>query len=1303
MNFVNKSVDDYNDDNWVFLINNSIDSYSSFYADSKTISYNWALTGIQFGYKILNIWVFPSWFPNYTQEEREQYFIDEICKNTSYDISYSTYSGNDFIVNKNILEWTFTRSSSNLKAAKAFILCVKQGLSNYWAYGMYYRLLKDLAISTVWTTAYSYNELYWWWWLNFSYSFFLDWNKISQWSMWFPRSFGYYTQENWTSCSSNSSDYNTSLSYSQITSDDWQTAQYSWSNWNHKLLICFWVIRFGSVEFKEWKIVKFNTDSVLPSITYKTNDWISSQRYWSSPRSVSVECQDNNISSCSANYWWTIFNWTVSSDPSKIIINMVLDKPWINTVLVTAYDDLWNTFSNAKDYKMDASSPSFQVSFSEIVTWEIITWIETIAQCIDWLSWCNNANIPWWVITSPNTYKKTYTSNQTDNISFTDNVWNTASQPIGIFNIWLSLANWFWVPYSSANYAQKPITWQYTTCWSPSSCTRTSPITECVSFNANINPTSSNGYDVFLSWSQLMYKTNHRFVSFPVSEPGFINCQYYDWKRPDFLPLSSADKVKTALDWPLIYYVNNLTETWWSWIKSIEIQYTKENWVVYYNSGIIYNSWQENSYINKTAWITLFSSYKNLSDFDFSGKWYGTLSLTVTIGDWAWNKKTINDYMYIVPWRIVPSNSISIIWNWATKSWIVVGDGNAYYDYLVYPVDQYGNYIRNYNIPWVEDRIINYGDIIFNNTTSFLSSADNPVYYMWPYSSTFGNLSNSFSFSPSNNPANQNAITHIKVKSLVPTNESWFKFSSWINWWSWSINLKQFIISDNKFGDTDLWSVGPNNQKLKYWPALEMKISSVFNTINDNTNYDLKIDVIKNTDKNILIESNKVVDFDFKFTNTWWLWKRFKTVNSAWWLPYWEENYSNNWIFNFSLPTDDKNSNVTYNINVDSNWFWFWNSFFQIWLRHWPTIFNNIYNTSYITEIRTIWESTFLTRDLEIRWILWQNIKSKWGVLMNKNKVSIIDNKWLQKSELMSWVKKNIENSTKNVKNLAMNNQDYILDFNTPSLVLSNWEKIFYYDFTNKQCNSNPTNSENKWCIVKITSSGKIWITWKNNIIIKGWNLLINTDMYYMNNKSLIWYFIMRDSNNIKNGGNIYITEDPTNILWIAIAEWSLMSVDSVNPTKIYINNNTWPTELNKQLLWYWSIASSNTIWGSLNYMSTTDKKLSCPYWSDTYIKYWWNLDYTKCSFDESNKYDFATLRRFASRAWDASYWCLWNYYWVNWNWDKVDSAFIWKKTCFNDAWDNDLMSIDNHTSSIVIKYDSNIVNNPLSLIVNPK
>gem|GEM_PF-6487397 len=38
------------------------------------------------------------------------------------------------------------------------------------------------------------------------------------------------------------------------------------------------------------------------------------------------------------------------------------------------------------------------------------------------------------------------------------------------------------------------------------------------------------------------------------------------------------------------------------------------------------------------------------------------------------------------------------------------------------------------------------------------------------------------------------------------------------------------------------------------------------------------------------------------------------------------------------------------------------------------------------------------------------------------------------------------------------------------------------------------------------------------------------------------------------------------------------MSVDSNNPTKIFINNNTSPTELNKQLMWYGSIFAANTI-----------------------------------------------------------------------------------------------------------------------------
>ncbi|MFB0965295.1 MAG: hypothetical protein QMC36_06505 [Patescibacteria group bacterium] len=95
---------------------------------------------------------------------------------------------------------------------------------------------------------------------------------------------------------------------------------------------------------------------------------------------------------------------------------------------------------------------------------------------------------------------------------------------------------------------------------------------------------------------------------------------------------------------------------------------------------------------------------------------------------------------------------------------------------------------------------------------------------------------------------------------------------------------------------------------------------------------------------------------------------------------------------------------------------------------------------------------------------------------------------------------------------------------------------------------------------------------------------------------------------------------DVTNVTAAGYAEGSLISYDAAIG-KVYDVGNTSEGDLTRQLLWYGSLFSSNTIGGSLKSTSSWE----CPFGSDTY-----EATKTKtCTESEASRYDFAMLRRF--------------------------------------------------------------------------
>lgn len=124
--------------------------------------------------------------------------------------------------------------------------------------------------------------------------------------------------------------------------------------------------------------------------------------------------------------------------------------------------------------------------------------------------------------------------------------------------------------------------------------------------------------------------------------------------------------------------------------------------------------------------------------------------------------------------------------------------------------------------------------------------------------------------------------------------------------------------------------------------------------------------------------------------------------------------------------------------------------------------------------------------------------------------------------------------------------------------------------------------------------------------------------MYYEDANSMLAIIVLRDEKNRKKGGNFFVNPNVTNVVGASYLEGSVISYDG---TTVFEKENTHEGELTRQLHWYGSVYSANTIGGSL--ASSTSWK--CPYGSDQYE----SSGSESCSQSEASKYDFAMMRRF--------------------------------------------------------------------------
>ncbi len=265
----------------------------------------------------------------------------------------------------------------------------------------------------------------------------------------------------------------------------------------------------------------------------------------------------------------------------------------------------------------------------------------------------------------------------------------------------------------------------------------------------------------------------------------------------------------------------------------------------------------------------------------------------------------------------------------------------------------------------------------------------------------------------------------------------------------------------------------------------------------------------------------------------------------------------------------------------------------------------------------------FDNKKIYINW----NIKSNY---INNNSVNYTWEVWNNSGGLVLWISwnlknnfevkkiidKNVEKFTRNKISINLNpldslyvplssSEQFLQDF-------SDSREVFYYNYEWLTDVNWLSNEDNNGVVLKLWSTWtwKIAVDGEKILIVKWWNLYINSNIYNKTKDSILTIVVQRDSTNKKNWGNVYINPDVTNIDAIIIAEWSILSFIDI-PNYRVLNSIDNYNLLKKQLLIYGLLFSKNTIW--LN---------KAPYGTDTYIKNWGSIS-------DTPKYNLENLRSF--------------------------------------------------------------------------
>jgi len=420
-------------------------------------------------------------------------------------------------------------------------------------------------------------------------------------------------------------------------------------------------------------------------------------------------------------------------------------------------------------------------------------------------------------------------------------------------------------------------------------------------------------------------------------------------------------------------------------------------------------------------------------------------------------------------------------------------------------------------------------------------------------------------------------------------------------------------------------------------------------------------------------ESHEECDNELTYYFSW------SIINDDWWVWYTtvkdKDNYfcPDTWKFSIHLESKKDNKSFFENIVLKS-----WNILFGKWEDlPWITLtVKDSKNRDIIINETALFDNTKVSiawsinkNNIEVIW------EFTWWTEAQMNSRNII---WIDQSEMVTneqWVVLwRLGDFNKQIKQQVIKHT-LLREWNTLSsnTTITNIND----DFILYEANSEWTEHGdwNKWYILTLWNGWQIWVEWDRTIIVKGWNLYIKSDLYYVNNNSMLTIIVLRDENNKLQWWNVYIDPYVTNIDANIISEWSLLSYNWTILNSVENSSN-----LRNQLLIYWTLYSRNTIGENI-----------APYWSDKNISNNYNEK-------DSYNYNLENLRSFqvissTSVTWDCN----------NPNnvtamleeWKALKNAFAWKKECHITDDSKPWLRSTHRTASLVIEYNNNIQLNP--------
>jgi hypothetical protein len=220
-------------------------------------------------------------------------------------------------------------------------------------------------------------------------------------------------------------------------------------------------------------------------------------------------------------------------------------------------------------------------------------------------------------------------------------------------------------------------------------------------------------------------------------------------------------------------------------------------------------------------------------------------------------------------------------------------------------------------------------------------------------------------------------------------------------------------------------------------------------------------------------------------------------------------------------------------------------------------------------------------------------------------------------------------------------------------------------------------------------TTNKMSVTWENTLIVQWWNLYITNDIYNTNKNSILTIIVKRDEwNRRKNGWNVYIHPNVTNIDAVIIAEWSILNFNISSSPQVLTKSNA-SSSLRKQLLIYWAINTKNTLWDSTNSSIGTDHYENGLTWSGEIYSLW-------------NLRAFQPMWNSAISSWNCNYVINWsNVTAMNTNSTAETYAFAWKRQCFRDWTALWTLRTTEKLAPIVIEYNPLLQSNPPRILQN--